>query len=279
VLAAGSIADPRICAVELDGPCASYAATTGLSEVLKGNPLPVGQTGGHHGRTYSRLTRLANHNEVDGCNGVISDLLHEQVKTAGNERFVHSVVKVVGELHDNVASHARGVGFSAAQLYNVQGKQHIEFAIADCGCGMLFNVRRAKPGITSDKAAIEWCLVRGNTTAVAREEWDQRMPDDVAVSPLPASVRSFTTENHHVGEGLWTLTELVRLAKGALWIWSGDCQYLVDVSGKVATTVGGYVPWKGLAIEVHLDIDRAQQVGSNGLTESKLEQIAVRLGL
>jgi hypothetical protein len=139
VLAAAATFPGKVREVELLGECRTYADTTGLSEALRGEPIPVGQTGALHGRTYSRLTRLSNHNEVDVCNSVIGDLLHRQFPSQENKTFVNAVLKVVGELHDNVASHARGVGFSAAQVYTNRpaGGQRVEFAIADRGCGML----------------------------------------------------------------------------------------------------------------------------------------------
>ena len=79
-------------------------------------------------------------------------------------RFVlDKTARVVGELHDNVASHASGRGFSAAQFYR-QGRSRLEIAIADGGSGFLRNVRRVMPNITTHGAAIEWCLKKGNVS-------------------------------------------------------------------------------------------------------------------
>jgi hypothetical protein len=103
------------------------------------------------------------------------------------------------------------------------------------------------------------------------------MPDDGAASSLPDTVESFIEENHHAGEGLFTLTELIRLAEGGLWIWSGDCQ-LTDIKGN-ATCKAGSPRWDGLAIEIGLDVDKAQLINSSRVKESKLEEIAARLGL
>lgn len=275
VLAAAATHLEKVREVELLGDCRTYAEVTGLSEAIKGE-LPVGQPGSYHGRTYSRLTRLSNHNEVDGCNTVIGDLLHQQFT---NKTFVNSVLKVVGELHDNVASHARGVGFSAAQVYSPRsGGQRLEFAIADRGCGMLYNVRRVNASVTTDEQAIRWCLKKGNTTAKTRDDWAQRLPEDCATSPFPGVIDTFFEENHHVGEGLFCLTELVRLAEGSLWIWSGTCQ-LTDDRGSNGFKAAPGPMWSGLAIEIEVDVDKAQLINSSRVKESKLEEIAARLGL
>src|SRR5665213_2113887 len=56
---------------------ASYASTNGLIDAINGNytfPRP----GGRQGETYTKLTRLANHDEVDVCNRVVNDLIFEQ---------------------------------------------------------------------------------------------------------------------------------------------------------------------------------------------------------
>jgi hypothetical protein len=106
------------------------------------------------------------------------------------------------------------------------------------------------------------------------------VPDEFGPNPVPSSVGTYTVENHHVGEGLWTLTELIRLARGSLWIWTGNCQYFVDVTGKVGFKESDVQsPWQGLAIEIDLNVDSAQLVGSTGLSEARLEAIAGRLGI
>lgn len=190
------------------------------------------------------------------------------------------MLKVVGELHDNVASHASGVGFSAAQVYNGQkGKRWIEFAVADSGCGMLRNVRQLVPTIASDDDAIKWCLIRGNTTAGERDSWAQRLPEDCLYSPLPSGVTSFSNENHHLGEGLAVLTELITIAAGELWIWSGNCEFTLDEQGRSYYRTADDIQWQGVAIEIKLDVDRALGALATPLADAKLEALAGRLGL
>ncbi len=230
IVAAKSLYDPGFRIIECEPQCQEYAEMIGLTEAIRGDH-PVGKPGGLHGRSYSRLSRLAFESEVDSCNKVISDVLHNALDVGPNAGYINTIAKVVGELHDNVPSHARGTGFSAAQVYSTDGNYRLEFAIADGGCGMLHNVQGMDSSVATDQEAISWCLQRGNTTAGSADDWEQRMPEDYLVSPFPQSVSFITTQNHHVGEGLWCLTELVREAKGSMWVWSGDAQLFVHSDG------------------------------------------------
>ena len=171
---------------------------------------------------------------MDCCNRIIADLLHNTLGGDDNEGFINAVTKVVGELHDNVPSHAAGTGFSAA-VYCTDDSCRLEFAIADCGCGMLHNVV-APPSVADHRQAIEWCLKRGNTTARHVDDpWAQRLPADSIGSPYGPSVSTFSSENHHIGEGLFCLTELVRMADGQLWIWTGNAQLTIGPNGRTCS--------------------------------------------
>jgi hypothetical protein len=201
----------------------AYSLTCGLQAIIEGRYETPSVTG-LQGLTYTRLTRLASPHEVDACNAVINNLFYEQLGKNGEE-FIRLLSKVVGELHDNVASHARGVGFSSAQRYRRAGGDVIQFAIVDCGIGMLRNVKRVAPSVTTDERAIDWCLQRGNTTAVSDgDDWAQRLPEDSLFSPYPETVRTIAGENHHQGLGLWHLREIVRAAGGSFWVASGAGQ-------------------------------------------------------
>lgn len=147
------------------------------------------------------------------------------------------------------------------------------------GCGMLRNVKRKLPRIESDEQAIKWCLVRGNTTARARDDWAQRLPEDCLFSPLPPSVPSYTDENHHRGEGLAILTELITRVGGEMWIWSGDCEVSLDQEGRMSYRIADGIHWQGVAIEFELDIDRVQAALGESHVEEWLERLAGRLGL
>lgn len=265
------------CATRLvfSGDSRSYAANNGLLDVILGD-YSFPKRGGLQGVTYTKLTKLATHAEVDGCNAVINDLIQEQLEPF-SPLMASQLRKVVGELHDNVASHARGLGYSCAQVYTGSGDYRIEFAIADAGCGMLKNVQSVVPEINSACDAIQWCLQKGNTTAQNRkdEEWVQRLPEDARWNPFGDTVAVRSTENHHIGEGLWRLSELVRSVDGNLWIASGDGQYRC-VSGKEQTAQNRF-NWSGVAIEFELTVIPGR--GPSLEQQQKLERLAERIGL
>jgi hypothetical protein len=254
----------------------SYATSCGLQAVLDGQYLPP-SLAGLQGSTYTGLTRLVSAHEVDACNAVINNLFYEQLGENGGE-FIRVLGKVVGEMHDNVASHARGVGFSSAQRHKRLRGDFIQFAIADTGVGMLRNVKKTAPDVSTDAQAIEWCLRRGNTTAADDSDgWEQRLPEDSLLSPYPRAVRSITGDNHHQGLGLWHLQEIVRAAGGSFWLASGagQCRYL---EGDDAPSYHSLDPfWQGVAIEVELPVPEA--ASENTVRRAALEGLAERLGL
>lgn len=176
-----------------------YAVSNGLMSVIENNySFPLRR--GRQGVTYSKLTQLANHNEVDACNAIVNDLIHSQLSKFGST-IVNELCKIVGELHDNVASHANGAGYSAAQVYGDGATKRFEFAIADAGCGMLQNVQSINSDFTESSKAISWCLQRGNTTALPLDGMAQRLPEDALSNPYPPDVKLKQSEDHHAGEG------------------------------------------------------------------------------
>jgi len=281
MLAAAVASDPRAQErvrerISLSPEQQAYSLTCGLRAVIEGRYQMPSLTG-LQGLTYTRLTRLASPHEVDACNAVINDLFHEQFGKNGEE-FIRLLSKVVGELHDNVASHARGVGFSIAQRYRRAGGDVIQFAIVDCGIGMLRNVKKVEPSVTTDERAIDWCLQRGNTTAVSEvDDWAQRLPEDSLFSPYPETVRTVAGENHHQGLGLWHLREIVRAAGGSFWVASGagQCRYLVGAAGLSYAFVEPR--WQGVAIEVELPVPQVSLAAT--ARRAALEGLAERLGL
>ncbi len=254
----------------------SYAANCGLQAVLDGQYIAP-SSAGLQGLTYTRLTRLVSGHEVDACNAVINDLFCELLSENGGD-FIRVLNKVVGEMHDNVASHSRGIGFSSAQRYE-RGEGHvIQFAIVDSGVGMLRNVTPVAPAVTTDERAIEWCLQRGNTTAASKGGgWEQRLPEDSLFSPYPQAVGTVTGDNHHQGLGLWHLQEIVRAAGGSFWVASGagQCRYLARADGPSYDSLETF--WQGLAIEVELPVPRVTT--ANAARRAALEGLAQRLGL
>lgn len=249
-----------------------YASTNGLLDALAVR-YQKPDTTGQQGQTYTKLSRLRYGHEIDFCNSVIADLFYSQL---GNNRSVTELVKVVGELHDNVASHANGQGYSCAQVYKYGGERRIEFAVVDSGCGMLENVRRVVKGIDDDEQAIRWCLKKGNTSAGGLDPWAQRVPEDALSSPIPGPIYRDEGGNHHAGLGLYHLRRLIRQFGGKLWIWSGNSQIIMN-KGAVQAVLSGIGPWHGVAIEFEIVvpegiIDRVQDT-------PELEELAKRIGL
>lgn len=254
--------------------CEGYAANNGLRDALSGNyEFPM--RSGKQGATYTKLTRLATHAEVDRCNEIVNDLFFSQL-SGFNECVVGELAKVVGELHDNVASHANGAGFSCAQVYDQNGGKRIQFAIADAGQGMLRNVQRIKPALQSHQEAVNWCFQRGNTTARRVEDpWAQRLPEDAVCNPFPSAQRYSELENHHVGEGLWKLAELVRGLRGGLWILSGDGQFRYENGQEWNDTCP--IQWHGAAIEFELVVPHDNRPTPE--QQAGIEALAGRIGL
>lgn len=222
----------------------TYAESNGLKALLNGQySIPDGS--GQQGRTYSALTQLKGDNEVEMCNKTINDIVMSQFN-GFDESEVMSLAKVIGELHDNVSSHSNGVGYSCAQVYGSGDQKRIEFAIADCGKGMLSNVQKKNECI-GHLSAIEWCLQRGYTTAGNDDDWAQRLPEDSIFSPYPKGVSIRSYENNHLGEGLWALTEMVRKLSGQVMIWSGDGMVKIKDGKRNSETVETI--WNGVVIE------------------------------
>jgi len=260
--------------IQFQGDSEGYAQANGLASLLEGNYSP-GNRSGQQGITYSRLTRLLMNHEVEAGNRVIADLLYEQF---GSTQFTNRLVGVVGELHDNVVSHAAGAGYSCAQTYNHGGKRWVEFAVADLGKGMLSNVKKIVQNMESDFEAIKWCLRKGNTTARGIDEWAQRLPDDSMDSPIPGPVFRAGTENHHVGLGLYQLRQLVRLFQGKLWIWSGETQILIQ-GGKMNVLANPAGNWEGVVVELEVTVPSQSNPGESGILSAELEALAKSLGI
>jgi len=261
--------------IHFHGESAGYAQANGLASLLEGNYPPEDRSG-QQGITYSRLTRLLESHEVDAGNHVVADLLYEQFD---DSRFTNMLVGVVGELHDNVVSHAAGAGYSCAQTYKKRnGQRQVEFAVADLGIGMLSNVKKIVPNTKSDLEAIKWCLKKGNTTARGIDEWAQRLPDDSMDSPIPGPVFRAGTENHHVGLGLYQLRQLVRLFQGKLWIWSGETQILIQ-GGNMNVLGNPAGNWEGVVVELEVTVPSQSNPGEPGTLSAELEALAKSLGI
>lgn len=255
---------------------AEYATHSGLSLALAGDYDAMVRPRGHYeGLTWSHLTTLYQHVEIEACNKTINDLLFAQL-TALPPKVVDAIARIIGELHDNVASHSNGRGFSSAQFYPGH-RGHLdclEVSVADVGWGFLRMVHRIIPDIQTDAEAIKWCLQKGNTT------WRPSIsPGDLHEFPYPYAepVGHSGQADHHMGWGLWLLSELVRTTHSTLWIWSGNASFTLseDGSEKMETTP---IKWPGVLIDLTVYPDKASLVDFAPMT-AKLGKLAEELGL
>jgi hypothetical protein len=212
--------------------------------------------------TVSPLTSLVYPSEVEVCNRRVSAILKD-VLTGAEQATLDPSRLLIGELHDKVASHAKGRGYSALQVYS----DHAEFAVCDTGRGFLRNVRRVEKNVLTDKDAIEWALLKGNTTATRRDPFAQR--DDVEWDDNHDG-------NHHMGIGLWRLVRLVEETSGRLWIWSGDTTYYQTAERRSYQKAP--VAWSGVMIE--LEVPKLTSPPTFGDYErSDMDELAAELGL
>lgn len=248
----------------------NYAEINGLSAHLNGD-YRAPQGTGLQGRRYSALTRLHCHEEVGDCNRVIADLIFEQL-SGYPQKVLSQIVRVVGELHDNVASHSNGTGFSSAQVYRCRSSSRLEIAVADNGIGIPYNVRKLQNGV-SDAQCLEWAIKRGNTTAGQNNDWAQRLPADSIVSPFPRNVCTKVGENNHLGLGLWQLSEVVRTLQGELRIASGNGE-LSQKAASISARDTSY-GWIGVVIFVSLQVQDVPIIDQ--ADRAKLDALADRL--
>lgn len=268
MLGAMTIHDRQISRVNFlfDSDAENYAGTNGLLGIIDHNRT-ASVRGGRQGKTYTKLTQLATHDEVDGCNAIVSELIWQQLD-GYSRSIVSRLCRVIGELHDNVASHAGGAGFSCAQVYKSQNGAEVQFAIADAGCGMPYNVNRAVGSGRSDEEAICWCLKDGNTTSPPCDDWLQR--GSPFAEPFTAQL-----DDHHLGLGLGQLVNLVKATGGELWILSGRGEYLLEPNGEHSQAA--FADWQGVAIEMSIPVPRTSETES---TDSQtLNDLGRRLGL
>lgn len=266
-------------AVCFSSEATGYAENCGLRYHLGHTKEPPGE-GFSVGLTYCKAEKLANPSEVEHCNANIGRFLRTQLQGCANQDLVAATCGVVGELHDNVVSHAGGCGFSAAQYYKT-GKRVIQIGLADCGRGLNGSVSRMG-AVMSDEEAIQWCLRRGNTTAKSLPDakddlfGPQRLPLDSISNPYPPGVATRVSDNHHMGEGLFRLTELIRNTGGKTWIWSGSAQFLC--SEKSSLPIRSNIQWQGTAIEIELPVAAFEtcQIAQNA---NEFEALAKRLNL
>jgi hypothetical protein len=280
----GAVEDRRVNKMQLSfsEPARSYAQNYGLISSLEQLPLATAGNRPRQGRTYCPIQRINSPDNVDYCNDILSNLLRTQLASCRNQRLVSATCHVIGEIHDNVASHARDRGFSAAQVYT-GNKKYIQIAVADIGQGIGGSLRSAGTEYQewTDEEALKWCLVRGNTTAKLRQPKEdllgpQRIDYYSHHNPYPSETPVSSDTNNHMGEGLFRLVELIKETRGKTWIWSGRSSMLNDKGSTI--WIDPELDWKGtvVAIEIPVDAFQTSTVAENTL---EFEKLAEKLGL
>lgn len=238
----------------------SYAEHIGLLAVLEDHPPTTGAP--MEGSTYVRLRRVDDGFDVDSCTTLMGELFERQISQVTPSEFVRDLTGSVGELLDNVSSHALGSGFVAAQVYSDGASKRVEVAVVDAGCGLRGSCNRAGiPLVDSDADAIEWCIAEGHTTARV-PDMAQRLPEGhVGSSPFPRGVVTRDSDDNHQGLGLPKLCNFVkRLERSTASIWTGDARLTVQAGGDE------YSPtrqrWDGVAVELSLVVPASYESGN-----------------
>lgn len=262
---------------------AAYAQAIGIEAALnQEDHYPFDRV--RRGKTYSPLTVIDGPEYVDEATGLINGCVRALFPEHEHARFVANLCEVIGDLHDNVWSHGKSTGISAAQCwhkpYTAGNVRYIEFGLADCGYGFLRELERAgvaqQLGICSHQEAIEWCIEKGHSSKATDYDdgWTQRLPDDVMGNPIGRHARVATDGNHHVGIGLFKLTNLVQVYGGELWMTSGDVMLQIDAKG-VRSYVHTSIRWDGVALACRFATDSVATRAA--VPDDELEETLLKL--
>lgn len=233
----------------------SYLKTIGFYHHIFGQEGNINRST-KYGTNYSTLAPLISEQHTESANSIINSCIRYNVsEVAKKTASASTLTEIVGELHDNVWSHAKSAGFSLFQkTRGMHGDVFLEFAIADRGCGFFRELKRVNIDVANDKEAIEWCLRQGNTSKKPKEDdgWTQQLPADVIGNPM-GGYANYHNGNHHQGLGLAKLKEMIIEAKGILKIASGKQLYILDNATEKWTDISE-TPWNGVAISFVIPI-------------------------
>ena len=230
-----------------------YSDYAQLSYVLNGcyaNPKQAS-----YQKTCSRLCQIKDQTDIDVATSSIRALLRTHLDH--KFRVIQDIIKVVGELHDNIFSHAEGLGYSMAQIYK-GNTPRVEFAVVDAGIGLKRSVRAVK-AVKTDQEAVALCIGKGFSTKKLSSSWAQKIDRDVP-NPFSDNVPTRRSSDNHQGLGLYLLTELIEKLEGRLWICTGHAS-LVQNAGKRYYTANRYV-WRGTAIAVSVSLSPKRVVAT-----------------
>ena len=248
-----------------------YAKAIGLEIVLSGNDS-YSFCRKNSAENYSPLINLSCVEDTDKATSDINGCIRSLFVSSELSQFVIRLCDVVGDLHDNVWSHGMSTGFSMAQKWKKTKEStecFFEFALADCGSGLLGELKRVGLGIENDKDAINWCIQKGNSSKKVniKDAWSQRLPSDNIGNPMPGIGHIVVSENSHQGIGLAKLMDLISDYQGQLWFASGDSTLVIDQSGN-RKYITNKQYWKGVALACRFDTEKAKSRESSSDDES-----------
>jgi hypothetical protein len=262
----------------LSAATSGYASAIGLSKALWGvDDYEYGRR--KEGRNYSTLEHLSNPEATDIATSRINSCIRSFVGDLLPAEFVAKLCEVVGDLHENVWAHGMASGFSMAQKWIPKRDHYLEFALADSGLGFLSEMRRVGMKVNSHREAIEWCIQEGHSTKKLKPEaiWTQRIPEDVINNPLRGVEETRITDNHHMGLGLFKLTQLIKGFRGELWLASGDTALILEPGRKIAYIMLNH-EWQGVAIACRFKASQIKSAGAEESADKDIEQIMQILG-
>lgn len=233
----------------------------------------------NQGANYSPLVILDGEDKVDGATRDIGGCIRTWFNGSNLERFAAELCDVVGDLHDNVWSHAKSTGISMAQKWQSSQADSavLEFALADGGMGFLRELIRSgitrREGIEDPADAIRWCIVRGNSSKLREEDpWVQRLPSDAMGNPMGPIARIKDKENNHLGLGLAKLVDLVLKFKGTLWLASSNA--ILTIDGKGGTKYQHFpFQWQGVLLSCRFDVATVEQVVASHVGNAAPDEI------
>lgn len=257
-----------------------YASAIGLSRALWGTD-DYEYERRKEGKNYSTLEHLSDSEATDVATSRINSCIRSFVRGVLPTEFVAKLCEVVGDLHENVWAHGMASGFSMAQKWPIPWKRdhYLEFALADSGLGFLSEMRRVGMDVNSHREAIEWCIQEGHSTKklTPEAEWAQRIPEDVINNPFRGVEQTRITDNHHMGLGLYKLTQLIKGFRGQLWLASGNTALILEPGRENAYIMLNH-EWQGVAIACRFRASQIKRAGTEESADKDIEQIMQILG-
>jgi hypothetical protein len=262
--------------LDLLGQHSGYGKAIGIEEAI-GEQDTYSKNRSNQGVNYSPLVVLDDVDKTNQATRDIAGCIRNWFTDPCLALFTAELCDVVGDLHDNVWSHALSTGVSMAQKWQDGDGPQFEFALADRGIGLLAELRRSgvasREGIQEAIEAISWCIVRGNSSKIKEEDpWAQSLPQDATGNPMGPIARHRTNGNNHLGLGLAKLVELVTKFKGLLWLASGNAMLTIDKNGVTKRQTLPF-EWSGVVLSCRFSVSSVLAMGQVVEKRDELDEL------